>query len=90
MVITLPPGEMQPLSCEGCQGTTFKFFQEVRDGQVGAFHSLCVACGKRGCLHTEITTKVSRSFQQFADPPPTTGPSFLAVQYPPSKKVAGP
>jgi|SRR3989344_3964779 len=79
MVVVLPPGEMQPLSCGDCRGTTFNLIQEVRDGQVNAFHSLCTTCGKRGYLRQEVATTVTRSFQQFADPPPMDGPSYSLI-----------
>lgn len=69
MVIVLPPGEMQPLICEDCKGTTFTLKQEVRDGRVDAFHTLCTGCGKRGAISFNVETVVTRKFDQFMDPP---------------------
>lgn len=75
MVIVLPPGEMQPLICEGCKGTTFTLKQEVRDGRVDAFHTLCTGCGKRGALTTKVVVSETRQFDQFMDPPEGWTPS---------------
>jgi hypothetical protein len=76
MIVVLPPGEMQPLSCDGCQGTSFRFIQEVRDGKVEAFHTVCVVCGKRAYLEQKVTTTVTRNFVQFEDPPPGFEPGI--------------
>lgn len=75
MVIVLPPGEMQSLVCSDCNGTTFTLAQEVRDGRVDAFHSLCTGCGKRGALSTTVEVVVTRQFSQFMDPPEGWTPS---------------
>jgi hypothetical protein len=69
----LPPGEMQELSCAACGGTTFTLKQEVRDGEVEAFHSVCSGCGKRGYLQAKVVVNVKREFLQFMDPPPNLG-----------------
>jgi len=69
----LPPGEMQELTCADCGCLTFTLKQEVRDGEVEAFHSVCTGCGKRGHLQAKVVVTVKREFLQFMDPPPNLG-----------------
>jgi len=69
-VQVLPPGEMKQLVCEGCAGTDFHLFSESRDGKIQFFHTVCTACGKRGCLSSKVEFTQTNEFTQFADLPP--------------------
>jgi len=69
MMTVIPPGDMEDLKCEDCGGETFRLRQEVRDGRVLAFHTICAECGKRGRLGVEIKIQVKQEFTQFADMP---------------------
>ncbi len=63
----LDPGDMHPLSCSDCESDSFHLRQEVRDGIVEAFHTVCVSCGKRGILRATVETKVVRTFVEFGE-----------------------
>ena len=69
----LPPGEMQDLVCDNCKGKTFHLRQEVQNGEVLAFHTVCDSCGKRGGLVSTVEMIEHREFVQFEDPPEGCG-----------------
>jgi len=71
--IQLPPGKMNPMTCEDCGCLQFTLHSESRNGVIDAFHTLCAACGKRGMLMYESTHTYKRTFVQFADPPDNSG-----------------
>jgi|APSaa5957512576_1039674.scaffolds.fasta_scaffold15508_2 hypothetical protein len=70
---TLPPGEMKQMVCEECGCSQFTLHSETRNSGIDAFHTNCVACGKRGMLVYEATHEVTQKFVQFADPPENSG-----------------
>lgn len=80
-VRTDAPGEMEKLTCDDCGDDSFHLTQEVKDGRVLCFHTLCTECGKRGGISDRTTVTVDRKFTQFIDPPPGSadGPTILII-----------
>jgi len=80
LVMTLPPGEKEQLTCETCGGTDFHLFGEKWNGAIEIFHTACTGCGKRGALTVHVETSTSHKFTQFADPPPgSAGGPFVVT-----------
>jgi len=76
-VLTMPEDPQVYLRCEKCTSTSFNVKVSMHDGEIQAFHTVCVLCGKRGLLQTTVHHAVKRSFVQYADYPPIVRQSVV-------------